>query len=289
MILMMLAALTANPTTLPAVIAKAKPGDTITLERGDYPTVTIVNRVNDVPIEVDASAATLREVTFRGSAGWTWKGGRIVGPPEQYYGSLIDNSKRIRIIGVTYSGMRLGTAAFRNSEDVDIIGNRYDGMRSDGINIAGAQRIRVIGNSCTNFKPIQPTYDQAGKVLLKDGDHPDCIQAWVSYDKTELPTGYILIAGNYANGEMQGIFANSGIRNVTIVGNDLTVSYWHGITYPDAKGLTVRYNRVRTVPGARMKNAPYGLVTAWIRTSGTALDVCGNEGPVTLGASGDCR
>ena len=272
-IVVILAGLTATPATLPQVIARAKPGDTITLAPGNYPTVIIANRVNDRPVVVDASAATLREVTFRGSAGWTWQGGKIVGPPEQFYGSLIDNSKRIRIVGVTYSGVRVGTAVFRNSENVELLKNRYDGVRSDGINIAGARNVRVVGNTCVNFKPIPPTYDAAGKKLLRDGDHPDCVQAWVV--PNHLPTENLYIAENYANGDMQGIFAGSGTRNVTVIRNDLTVSHWHAISFPDSEGLSIRDNRVRTVPGARMKNAPYGPVTAWIRYN--VGEACGNQ------------
>lgn len=277
----LLAALTvisATPATFDVAVARAEAGDTIVLQGGSYGGRIIANRSHATPVQIDASRAQVREVTFRNSAGWTWRGGQITGPREQYYGVLIDNSRRITIADARFSGVRVGASVIRGSEDVVLQNNRFDGVRSDGINIAGARRVQVLNNTCLNFRPIPPVLDKAGR-LIRDGDHPDCIQSWV-------PPGYrtddVVIRGNQGIGEMQGIIhfglvSRPRARNFVIENNAMTVTYWHGIAVSNIDGLTLRYNTVTPATERLLIDPRTANARAWMRVdTSTQTTICGN-------------
>ncbi len=279
-ILIILAALTATPATLPAQIKAAQAGDRITLAAGEYGAVSITNRTFAPPVLIDASAARLTALTIRKVQGLEWRGGVLNGPRNTSFGVAVALSSHITIKGMLISGPKVGLA-FSETTDFEAIGNRFDGVRSDGINIAMSQRGRIIGNQCYNVRPIRATYTAEGRLLV-DGDHSDCIQGWSRKGKT--PTGDLLIEGNVAEGEMQGITffdpGQGGNDRITIRGNDLLLAYWHGVTVYEGRGTIITGNRVRTLPGAKALNYPYKPIKTWVYTlRGVDQTVCGNIVP----------
>lgn len=276
MIALALALLTATPATLPATLKRAQPGDTVTLATGDYGAVAIRDMTFTPSLRIEASAARLGALTLRNAKGIEWAGGAISGPPSQYFGVQMALSARVRLVGMTISGPRVGIS-LTSSTDIDVIGNRLEGLRSDGINLAMVQRVNVIGNQCYDFRPIQPIYDAAGK-LVKDGDHADCIQGWSRLGSP--PTSDLMITGNVAVGQMQGITffdpGQGGYDRITIRGNDLNLGLWHGIAVYEGRGIVITGNRVRTTPGAKTTAGRIQPITAWITAPGSTGTICGN-------------
>lgn len=284
------ATLRAAPETLASVLASAKAGDRIVLARGTYGDITLPSRNHAEPVEVDAGAATVRSLTFRNTAGWRWRGGTVDSPPKPvappfprdavWRNVTIDNAHRIELAGVTLTGGHTGVLVTRGSSQVMLRENIATGLESDGFNIATATQVSLIGNVCRDFRPIPPIYDSAGKVLLKDGTHPDCIMMWSEPGKP--PTSDITIIGNRAEGEMQGIthfwhprLGRDKVYRVTARDNIVEVSFWHGIFLENTPGSVVRNNIVRTTPGATALGRPHLKVKAWLRTDPDA-DRCGN-------------
>lgn len=71
-----LAALTATPATLPAVVASAQADDTITLSRANYGLATIVNRFFAKPLVIRAGNARL-QLVLQDMSGVELQGGVI--------------------------------------------------------------------------------------------------------------------------------------------------------------------------------------------------------------------
>jgi nitrous oxidase accessory protein NosD len=284
--IMFLASLVATPTTLPAQIAAALPGDTITLRAGNYGTVSILNRRYAKSVQINAADARLSSLTIRNSTGVIWTGGTLIAPLSQTFGIAIADSSKIGVGGMKVSGSRVGLTMSR-STDIDVTGNSFDGVRSDGINIAMSQRVRIVGNACINFRPIRATYSSDGRLLV-DGDHADCIQGWSRLGYA--PTADITITDNAAEGEMQGISffdpGQGGYDRITVRNNDLTLRYWNGIVIYEGRGSIVTGNRVRTVPGARAQNWPFSLIRTWIEVTGSRNRVCGNTVEAIPGGEG---
>lgn len=252
-------------------------GETLVLAAGDYGAVNAprLSCADGQRLTIDASAARLSSLMIRGVAGLNWQGGTLVGPREQTSGVTIDQSSRIRVAGMTITGPRVGVSIPR-SDHVDVVGNRFDGIRSDGVNITMAHHIRIIGNQCVNFTPVPATFDAKGKLLV-DGDHSDCIQGWTT--KGTPPVSDVLIAGNTARGNMQGVgFFNPGVGGydrITVRDNDFELGAWHGITILEGRGTIITGNRVRTLKGARSPAFPFQPIWSWIYSTGTSL-ACNN-------------
>lgn len=246
MILFLLAALTATPATLPAQIARAGPGATITLAPGDYGTVTITRRVTR-PIVINAAAARLR-VVFRRASGFELRGGSIAGAHGRGaagYGVSIDHSDHITIAGSAFSDSQRGIV-INASTDVLVSRSTFIGLVVDGINIAGSQRVTVRDSACRDFN--------SGEA------HPDCIQMW---SRPGAITSDVLITGNQALGHgMQGFTAFNHVRNgvddggfdrIAIVGNTVVGDYPQGVALYDCRRCRVTGNRTSRLPGARWK------------------------------------
>ncbi len=270
----------ATPSNIAFMLAQAQPGDTVTLAFGNYGDVVLPVRDHRVPVTINASQATLRTLMIRGTAGWTWKGGKILTPlpPVAWRNVMIDNARRIEVNGVTLSAGHTGVVVTRGSSDIMLRNNIATGLQSDGFNIATATRVTLSGNTCTNFNPIVPVYDATGK-LLKDGTHPDCIMMWS--EKGQPPTSDITISYNRISGKMQGIahfwhptLGRDKVYRVKAIGNIVDVTYWHGITLDHTPGSEVRGNRVSSAAGARMLNYPYGAIRTWLKAKDAVS--CGN-------------
>ena len=268
---------TATWVTLDTVLAGARGGDRIVLEPGNYGSVRFSKRVFRPPITVDASQAQFTEVIIRDSTGVHIDSGTVISPREQERGMIIDFSRDVSISGMRFSGPRIAISVSR-SQDVAITRNVFDGVRSDGINVAGAQRVQLIGNECRNFNPIPAVYDRTGKIV-RDGDHPDCIQGWSI--RGSPPTTDVTIIGNTALGFMQGIFfgnaGQGGYDRIVVRDNRLQLSAFNGIFLQEARDSEVTNNMVRTLPGARMKQYPFRPVHTWIKVTGVRNRACGNR------------
>lgn len=274
--------LPANPTNLVLALTQAQPGDTIRLAPGNYEDVNLPARDNRTAVTIDATGATLRTLTIRNTAGWTWRGGVIKTPlpPTAWRNVMIDNARRIEIAAVKLTGGETGMLITRGSEDIVVRNNIATNLRSDGFNIATARRVTLSGNTCSDFHPTPPIYDAKGK-LLKDGTHPDCIMMWSEPGKQ--PTSDITITNNRMTGTMQGIshfwhpkLGRDKVYRVVATGNIVNVTYWHGIMLDDTPGSIVQNNHVSSFPGSLMPNFPYAPIRTWLKASRGGTVACGN-------------
>lgn len=245
-----LAALTATPAQLPAVLKAAQPGDTIKLERADFGTVKIAKRTFQPAVVIDAARARLGAVVIDRSSGVTWRGG-IVGGAAPYAFS-IKASSRIGVESITATDAVRGIV-IDNSTDIVVNGNLLTGLRTDGIDIVG-QRITVTNNICRDFSPIP-------------ADHPDCIQGW----SDETPTADVTVTGNSATGTMQAVFFRSdtpgalGFDRIRIERNVGRITYGNGFTVLGGRDSLIRWNDGASIDGGKVM----------VRMTGTGT-ACGN-------------
>lgn len=262
-------------------IASAHGGDTITLPSDMSGVLTIRGGVYQPAITIDASAATLSGIVFSEVNGVTVKGGTIVGPGGRSYGVSIRSSRNIRVENMVITAAHRGVVV-NESQDIGLAGLNLTGLISDGINVALSQRVSIERNRCRSFRPNIATFGPDGK-RLKDGDHPDCIQAWSR--PSAPPTSDISVIGNDMDGVMQGIFFGNHVRDgiddggferIVISNNRIRVSYPNALVLSDVRGATIANNVISTVPDSRLPNKPDRLVQATIRVSGSDITACGN-------------
>ena len=265
MILIALAVLAADPTTLTSTLAAAHPGDTVRLVAGKYGPVTIKSRAFDPPLTIDASSATVAGVVIRDSSGISWTGGTLQGDPAAYgtitYGLRATSSSNITVSGVHISDYRAGVV-FGQVSGGAVTGNWLTRMWSDGIDLAASRGITVSRNACSEFAPAPEA-------------HPDCIQLWSVAGSP--PTGDITITANSAVGAMQGISLfdhvidgvdEGGFDRVSITGNTVLNTYGDGISVYSCRSCSVRNNSVNSLPNY--------LHRAQLYVTGGSVDQCGN-------------
>lgn len=270
----------ATPATLERRLAAAKGGATIRLAPGDYGAVVVPPRAWSPAIRIEAAGARFAGLTLTKVDGVTFNGGEIVGPGGRSYGILVRQSANVRIEGMRIGGAHRGIVLDRSS-DVAVVGNRLEGLISDGINVALSRRVLVQRNVCRSFDHTPAVYAADGS-RLRDGDHPDCIQAWSRPEAP--PVADVQVLDNDIEGRMQGIFFGNGRRGgkddggydrITIRGNRVTVAFPRGIALLDARDSVVTGNQVRTVPGAMLPNRPIP-VKANMTVTGERNRACGN-------------
>ena len=271
------AAKRATPATLDAILFTARGGEQIVLAPGQYGDVTLPAKDYASQVSIDASQAEFTSLIFRRVGRLAMNGGTVNGPREQTHAVLVDGSHDVAIRNMRLSGSRVGIGVSR-SHDIALEHNVFDGLRSDGINIDSAQKVLIADNVCKNFDPIPASYDAAGK-LIKDGDHPDCIQGWSLPGRP--PTSDVTISGNSGTGFMQGIFfsraRSGGFDRIIIRNNTFDLSIFNGIMLTEARDSEVTDNVVRTIRGSVMPSYPHHPITAWIRVTGERNRVCGNK------------
>jgi ribosomal protein S6E (S10) len=283
-----------TPANLAQRLASAKPGETLRLPPGDYGAVVLPSRSFSPAVRIDAAAARFTGLVLNKVEGVTVAGGTIVGPGGKSYGVRITGGKDLRIENMAISGANRGIVIDRSS-DIAIVGNRLANLGAEGINIALSRRVLIQRNSCRDFNPTPAVY-AAGK-LVRDGDHPDCIQAWSR--PTAPPTSDIQVLDNEADGKMQGVFFGNHARNgvddggfdrIVIRGNRIRVAFPNGIYLADARGSEVSGNRISTIPGSVLpKNGR--PIRAKLYVTGTGNRVCGNILPEFAGTpeTAPCR
>ncbi len=259
----------ADPATINAVLAAARPGMTIRLVPGSYPQVILRNRNFDPPITVDASDATLAGVQLIGTSGVRWTGGSIEGlrPNDggANFGFTASTGAQITIDGVHISGFRTGIVFDRITGGA-VTGNWLARMTSDGIDLAASHNITVTRNACSDFHPA-------------DGAHPDCIQAWSRPDYP--PTSDLAITYNSVVGSTQGIdlfnhvvdgVDQGSFDRVVVSNNTVLVTYGDGIGVYSCRGCSVRNNTVNSLPNY-LNRAQLGIF-------GGSVEQCGNVVPM---------
>lgn len=263
------------------LIANARPGTTIVLPTKNYGIITLPARTFTPALRIDARAATFGGIVMRRVSGIEIAGGTIIGSGGRSYGVTITDASRIRVSGMTITGAHRGIVVSQ-SEDVSLTDNVLTNLMSDGIDVALSRKVAIERNTCRNFRPTLGTYDEAGR-LVKDGDHPDCIQAWSRSSRP--PTSDLSILDNVIEGTMQGIFLGNrsrdgmndgGFDRVVVRGNRVTVSMPNGIYIKDGRNIQVTDNIVRTVKGATMPNRRSIAVKASLRLTGENITACNN-------------
>lgn len=272
----------ATPDTLAARLAAARGGETIRLAPGDYGAVVVPKRDWSPAISIDATGARFSTLDLTRVSGVQVRNGEVQAPGGRSYGITIRFAHDVRVEGMKVGGARIGIVIDR-SENIAVVNTRMEGLISDGMNIALSHHVLVQGNTCRDFNPIPPIYTPDG-VLVRDGDHPDCIQAW-SRPGT-APTADVQVLDNQMEGRMQGIFFGNHVRDgiddggfdrITIRNNRVRVSFPQGIALQDGRDSIVTDNDVQTVKGAMLPNHPTTPVRATINITGPVNTVfCGN-------------
>lgn len=267
----------ARPGTLIELrIAAARPGSVVTIPPGSYGPVRLFNIRRDPAIEVRLSGVTVAGLYIRNSAGLTLVGGTV--DP--------NNKERVAVDALSVDNLTLrdmtATRALRGftvgrGRNIQLINNEAHNLRSDGINIAAVQNVLVEGNFCHDFTPIKAIRDEKGN-LIKDGDHPDCIQSWSR--PTEMANTNIIVRANRMEGDMQGIFFGSGGNDggydrVQIIGNVVNVGAPNGIALGDGRDSRVMGNRVSSMPGYAFPNGE-AVRTSIVISRPERTMACGN-------------
>lgn len=282
--------LRATPATVSDVLAKAGDGDTVVLAPGLYAGVVMNNRTFQTPLVLEARGATLEGFRAKNVSGLTIKGGEFrvpapvtkpstgqlvyggatrfdnvsrltmtdglftgpgappgaSGPFGEGYGVFVVTGSDITVTGGKFQGLKNGIVLSR-VEGFKLTGNSFAANRSDGINVGEGRKGVIEKNECLATR-------------IRDKEHPDCIQLWSR--PTSPPVSDVIIRGNRAEGEMQGIGMFNHTRNgvndggfdrITIEDNDMRVTYPHGIALVEGRDSVVRNNRVSTLPGARWR------------------------------------
>lgn len=272
----------AAPFDLVGWLNNAKGGEVLQLPPGDYGTVNVPEKSYSKPVRVVATGSTFGRIGIGYVKNLTWSGGTVTGYGREQPGVDIRYSTSITIERMTVTNARVGISMQR-SQDVALLYNTLQGLHIDGVNIAESQRVLVQGNVCRNFTPILAVYDGNGK-LVRDGDHPDCIQAWSR--KTTAPTADITVRSNWINGQMQGVFfgdqivngvGDGGFDRIKIVDNRVRVTFPNGVRIENGRASVVIGNKVDTVPGSMLpmrRDQPVAATVVKINGTGTW---CGNS------------
>ena len=265
-----------------AMVNRARPGTTIVLPAGDYGEVALIRRDFSPAVTIDGHAAHFSKITIRDSSGITIAGGTIVGTGGRSSGISILRAHNISIRSMKITAAHQGIVIDR-SDNVTITGNQLVELISDGIDIALSHHIRIEKNTCRAFNPTPAVYDQVGK-LVRDGDHPDCIQAWSR--PPYPPTSDLTILDNEMTGQMQGVFLGNHVRNgiddggfdrVVIRNNRVTAGLPNAIYANGVRVGEITGNIIDTLPGAVLRGQASRPVRAHLYTEGSGVRVCGNR------------
>lgn len=264
------------------LVDRATAGTTVTLPAGARGQLKIYERQFAKPVTIDLGRSNLISIVVRGSRNIRIVNGTVTGTGERNtFGILINNSQNIEVSNVTVTRAAAGIGMNR-SQDILIQRNTMTGLIADGIMVAGSQRVKVLGNSCSDFNPMPKTFDERG-TLLKDGDHPDCIQGWSFADYP--PTSDLEIIGNRGIGNFQGVFLNNpvpgarGYDRVTIADNQMQIGWYHGIYMGDGRNVLITRNTISSTGARDIRGKTFDRpIKAMLTVSGgSAVRACGNK------------
>jgi hypothetical protein len=214
--------------TIAALLAQAKPGDTVVLPAGEYADETITGLSFSPAVTLDARGAKATTIVFKDVtglhvlggtwfnaigetwAGRTWataincercqdvsfEGAIVTGPPPEApgrefagYGISFLSSDHVAVTHSKFTGFRMGLG-FSLTADFVATSNDFGFMTSDGIDVGQGWRGRIEDNT------FHDTH-----IIAKE--HPDGIQMWSRPDQP--PTSDIVIRRNLVTGDSQGI------------------------------------------------------------------------------------
>lgn len=150
---------------------------------------------------------------------------------------MIRGSTNVTVTRSEIAHVKYGVSMLEN-RGISITGNYFHHIRIDGIRGGGNSDIEIRDNLFTDFFPNK-------------GDHPDAIQFWTTNTTTSAHN--IRIADNVivrgAGTPMQGIFMRDEIetlpyRSVSIDGNTIIGTMYHGIKISHADRISLSSNRV---------------------------------------------
>lgn len=264
------------------LVDRATAGQTIRLPAGARGNLTISGKVFTKPVVIDMSQSNLTAIAVRRSKNVRLINGRVTGTGERNtFGIIIQDSQKIEVSNVIVSKAAAGIGMQR-SQDILIQGNTLTDLIADGIMVAGSQRVKVYRNSCSNFNPMPKVYDERG-TLLKDGDHPDCIQGWslAGYARTSD----LEVVGNRGIGNFQGVFLNNvisqtegGFDRVVVSDNQMQIGWYHGVLLQDAHNALVTRNAISGTGARDVRGLVFDRpIRPFITISrGTNVKACGN-------------
>jgi hypothetical protein len=200
----------------------------------------------------------------------------------------------VEISGAYLTGFKVG-GLFGQSKDIRFLGNECAMMSADCLNVGAGWGVRVEGNYC-HFLHVTAV------------QHPDCYQLYPrSYFSTVKgaagycvpmpPTSDVVIRNNRAMVYSQAVFLGSheypdpchpnadgtlpllrdgGFRNVLIADNLLITGGGNAIGIGYTEGLTLKRNRVETLPSAFSYFNGGSLANINASNAGTPLARCGN-------------
>jgi hypothetical protein len=285
--------LRATPANAASVIASARGGDVLVLASGVYRKLELVDRAFPVPLVIDARAATIEGLAGRKVDGLEIRGGQFRLPPPfpspktgkliYLHGVRFDQSKNIKLVGITMSGPAAypdaapdafgeGTGVLLNqSEQIEVADSRFAGLKN-GVVLSRVSGFRLLRNTFEAQRSDGITIGESRSGLIeenecrgtkiRDNEHPDCIQLFSR--PTSPPTADVVIRRNRASGGTQGIGMFNHTRNgvddggfdrILIEENDMNVAFPNAIGLTDARASTVRNNKVQTYPGSKYRAA----------------------------------
>lgn len=279
----------ADGKALSNAVRWARPGTTIRLAAGAYPTLQIDRAIDGPAIRITGPReARIDQLQFMNAQGWQLDGVTILGGIGRAMPVDIAASKNIVLTNVLITGStpdpdprweESNGITIRNSENVVLALSEVTHVKQ----IAGLRDsfgIVVEGNRFTNAREglmmravhglvIRHNLFLGWKPRFELHEHPDMIQFFTQ----QVPTGssMVTIEGNYlsAGGEraIQGIFIRAEAyengkspmgyhRDFTIRNNVYFGSSRHGITSGNVRGLVVENNTVIGSPHAFVGNVP---------------------------------
>ena len=260
--------LNASPTTIAAVFAKAKSGDTIKLI-GSFGRVTLSGRTFGVALKIDATRATFSDtLLIKDVSGLYITGGKYgssTGTTSYNKAIAVYNGTNVTINKAYVIGSQAGSGiGVTSTTNVTVSNSTFDGLKSgvgftsvtggmitnnksirsssDGFDIADSHKVTVTGNSCSGTIPGA-------------GAHPDCVQLWSFAGNP--PQSDITVTGNTATGATQGFTsfneADGGGIRINISNNKINTSYPQGIACYGCIDSIFTKNVLTTLAGAKSK------------------------------------
>jgi hypothetical protein len=195
--------------TIPALIAAlnaAAPGDTVSLQAGNYGTATIGGAPNCGSTKPGAYGVTtcvtadLSRAVFTGLLISNSKGIVIVGPASNnsvWYGFRFYKASNVVLTGWHCTGGALAACVAIGSDSQDIVVSDGEASQHTGdcIDMNSVQRVTITRNYCHDNVQIP------GK-----SPHPDVVQIWaIIRDGICVPTTDVTVENNHGRGFTQGI------------------------------------------------------------------------------------
>ena len=212
---------------------------------GDVPGFTLRNPPRHV---VTVSGGVFRgHVRLDGVHGLTFVKATFAGPDTAtaHIGVIAQRCTGLAFKDCAFTGLQKGVVFdLCDTFTVDLC--EFSRMSSDGVNVAASGHGRITRSQFHDFVQFD---------LLA---HPDAIQLWSR--ATSPPVADIVISDNKIVGNMQGIGGfnhitagvdDGGFDRITIERNSVEVSFANGIAINAARGLVLRDNAVKTLPGAK--------------------------------------